>query len=86
MAFVHLEPSTSQFWMKNTLIPLLVAFVGQDGRIIALRDMTPCEVEPRPMYGVHDPFELAIEADPGMVRGARNEVGESVQHRVGDPP
>jgi uncharacterized membrane protein (UPF0127 family) len=51
--------------MKNTLIPLLVAFVGQDGRIIALRDMTPCEVEPCPMYGVHDPFELAIEANRG---------------------
>jgi uncharacterized membrane protein (UPF0127 family) len=28
-------------WMKNTLIPLSVAFIGDDGRIINIEDMQP---------------------------------------------
>ena len=41
MLFVF-EASESQcFWMKNTLLPLTAAFVGDDGTIINLEDMKP---------------------------------------------
>ena len=33
MIFVYDEPSYLSFWMKNTLIPLSIAFVEADGRI-----------------------------------------------------
>ena len=65
MAFVWTEPTTSEFWMKNTLIPLSVAFVGEDGRIVTIRDMQPCTADPCPMYGATDPYVLAIEANLG---------------------
>src|SRR5439155_1590576 len=42
MAFVFNQPVTDRFWMKDTLIPLSVAFVGEDGRVISLSDMDPC--------------------------------------------
>ena len=34
MAFVFDEPVDSTFWMKDTLIPLSIAFVDENGRVI----------------------------------------------------
>lgn len=41
MLFVFPEPSTQCFWMRNTRIPLSVAFVADDGTIVNLADMKP---------------------------------------------
>ena len=41
MLFVFDQPSTQCFWMKNTLLPLTVAFVADDGTIVNLADMKP---------------------------------------------
>ena len=46
MAFVFEEPVDSTFWMKDTLIPLSIAFVDEDGRVIDVLDMEPCEADP----------------------------------------
>ncbi len=65
MAFVWPEPVGSTFWMKDTLIPLSIAFVDEAGRVIDVLDMQPCESDPCPTYGVDEPYVLAIEANPG---------------------
>jgi uncharacterized membrane protein (UPF0127 family) len=41
MLFVFEAPSTQCFWMRNTLIPLSVAFLGDDGTVVNLADMKP---------------------------------------------
>ena len=41
MLFVFDRPGTQCFWMKNTLIPLQVAFIGDDGTVINLAEMKP---------------------------------------------
>ena len=41
MLFVNSDSSTRCFWMKNTLIPLSIAFVGDDGTIANVADMEP---------------------------------------------
>jgi uncharacterized protein len=41
MLFVFREPAIYSMWMANTEIPLSVAFIGQDGAIINIRDMPP---------------------------------------------
>ena len=41
MLFVFEQPSEQCFWMKNTLLPLTVAFVADDGTIVNLADMKP---------------------------------------------
>ena len=41
MLFVFEQPSQQCFWMKNTLLPLTAAFVGDDGTIVNLEDMKP---------------------------------------------
>jgi uncharacterized membrane protein (UPF0127 family) len=41
MLFVFDYPERQGFWMKNTFIPLSIAFVGADGRIINVDEMQP---------------------------------------------
>ncbi len=41
MLFVFERPAQQCFWMRNTLIPLSVAFVGDDGSVVNIDDMKP---------------------------------------------
>jgi len=41
MLFVNPDRSTRCFWMRNTLIPLTIAFIADDGTIVNLADMQP---------------------------------------------
>lgn len=41
MVFVFDAPSTQCMWMKNTLLPLSVAFIDAEGRIVNIEDMQP---------------------------------------------
>jgi uncharacterized membrane protein (UPF0127 family) len=65
MAFVFGGPVTDRFWMKDTLIPLSVAFVAQDGTIVSVSDMDPCTADPCPTYPASGPYTMAVEANLG---------------------
>jgi len=41
MLFVFERPEPLAFWMKNTYIPLSIAFIDADGRILNVDDMAP---------------------------------------------
>jgi len=41
MLFVFETPQALVFWMKNTYVPLSIAFIGTDGRILNIEDMAP---------------------------------------------
>lgn len=41
MLFVFETDQVLSFWMKNTLIPLSIAYIAYDGRIIDIKDMYP---------------------------------------------
>jgi hypothetical protein len=41
MLFVFEQPAQQCFWMRNTLIPLSVAFIGDDGSVVNVDDMKP---------------------------------------------
>ena len=41
MLFVFERSEPLTFWMKNTFIPLSIAFIGADGRIVNIEDMKP---------------------------------------------
>ena len=41
MLFVFERDAVQSFWMKNTLIPLSIAFITYDGRIVEIKDMHP---------------------------------------------
>ena len=41
MLFVFEAPQPLGFWMKNTYVPLSIAFADADGRIVNIEDMKP---------------------------------------------
>jgi uncharacterized membrane protein (UPF0127 family) len=41
MLFAFEEPGQQCFWMKNTLLPLSVAFVDDDGSVVNIENMKP---------------------------------------------
>jgi len=41
MLFVYDTKSPLSFWMKNTFIPLSIAFISDERRIVHIEDMTP---------------------------------------------
>ena len=46
MLFVYDKDEAFSFWMKNTLIPLSIAFITSDGRILEIYDMEPGNLSP----------------------------------------
>ena len=82
MVFVFDEPANSTFWMKDTLIPLSIAFVDESSRVIGVRDMQPCEADPCPTYGIDEPYVLAIEANLGWFDRADIEGGDHAELKV----
>ena len=46
MLFVFERDDFQSFWMKDTLIPLSIAFILSDGRIVEIRDMEPGNLNP----------------------------------------
>ena len=75
MVFVWDGPVETTFWMKDTLIPLSIAFVAEGGRILAIHEMTPCEADPCATYGAPAPFSAAVEAPAGWFDSNGIEVG-----------
>ncbi len=41
MLFVFEEKTRTCFWMRNTLIPLSIAFIADDGNIVNIENMHP---------------------------------------------
>lgn len=41
MLFVFEAPSPQCFWMRNTLLPLSIAFIADDGTIVNIEEMQP---------------------------------------------
>jgi uncharacterized protein len=79
MAFVWEEPVVSTFWMKDTVIPLSIAFWDDDGRIVSILDMDPCTEDPCPTYGPDEPFVGAVEVDRGTFERHGVTLGDRVQ-------
>jgi uncharacterized membrane protein (UPF0127 family) len=46
MLFVFDRDQRLAFWMKDTLIPLSIAFIATDGRILEIRSMEPLDLSP----------------------------------------
>lgn len=52
MLFAFEAPQPLAFWMKNTFVPLSIAFIGVDGRILNIEDMAPQTETTHPSKGL----------------------------------
>jgi uncharacterized protein len=65
MVFIFFEESQGGFYMKNTLIPLSIAFFDVEGKILKILDMEPCEADPCEIYDPGVPYMGALEVNQG---------------------
>ncbi len=65
MLFVFDNDIEAGFWMKDTLIPLDVAFFDAEGRAVNRLSMEPCTADPCPTYNAAGPYRFAVEAPAG---------------------
>jgi uncharacterized protein len=84
MAFVWEELVQATFWMRDTRIPLSIAFWDDQGRIISILDMDPCTADPCPSYGPGEPFVGAVEVGRGTFAMRGVAVGDTVELAVAD--
>ncbi len=68
MTFEYESPATGAFWMKNTLIPLDIAFYDGRGRILRILTMQPCRVAACPVYDPKVAYRGALEVNAGSFR------------------
>jgi uncharacterized membrane protein (UPF0127 family) len=75
MLFVFDEPAYQAMWMKNTLIPLSVAFLDGDGVILNVLDMEPQTLDTHQSAG---PAVYAIETNKGWFAQKKLAAGTKV--------
>lgn len=62
MLFIFQQDTQSCFWMKNTYIPLSIAFIDDTGSILNIEDMTPLDERP---VCPHAAYRYALEVNQG---------------------
>jgi uncharacterized membrane protein (UPF0127 family) len=80
MVFLQDTPARREFWMKDTLIPLSIAFWGPDRRIATILDMEPCRTATCPRYDPEIEWVGALEVNQGFF--AEHGVEEGAQVRL----
>lgn len=77
MLFIFQESARHGFWMKDTLIPLDMIWMDQDGKIVTIiADVQPCIADPCPTY---HPIQEAM-----YVLELNGSLAEEFGIRVGD--
>ncbi len=76
MLFVFPQEGYYPFWMKNTYIPLSIAFISREGRIIQIDEMEPLNITPHTPLG-H--ILYALETNKGWFKNKGIKVGDEVR-------
>lgn len=76
--FTH-EKRAQSMWMKNTIIPLDMAFIAADGRIVRIAAMTT----PRSLASISsgEPVSAVLEVAGGRLEALGVDEGDMVTHR-----
>ena len=80
MLFVYPADHQTAFWMKDTWIPLSIAFISADGRILEIQDMEPRSED------LHQPaqaYRNALEVNRGFFENNGVKAGDRVELQLG---
>jgi hypothetical protein len=81
MLFRFPADTTTAFWMKDTLLPLSIAWFDADGAFVSSTDMPPCPAGTGtcPSYPAARPYRLALEVPLGGLEPLGLETGSSLR-------
>ena len=80
MLFISPDHHNWTLWMKDTYIPLSVAFLDDSGQIINLQNMTPMQTEK--IYYSSQPVKYALEVNQGWFDAHQIEIGDTVEMKL----
>ena len=80
MIFAWEEDVHYGFYMKNTLIPLSIAFIDTNGIVQEILEMEPCSGDPCPNYTPAQPYRGALEVNQGMFAEWGIEAGDLITY------
>lgn len=83
MIFVYPVPEVTAMWMKNTRVPLSVAFIDAKGRILNIEDMEPFTEDAHASRG---PAAYSLEVNRGWFAKRGIRAGDRVEGLSGLPP
>lgn len=87
MLFIYPQPRVMDFCMRQCLIPLDIAFIGPDMRVLKTCTM---EVEPygfdTKLYSSVVPAQYALEVPKGALSAGGVQVGDKVEFSSNMPP
>lgn len=79
MIFVYDKPRNLAFWMKNTLIPLDIIYIGENYRVVSIaKNAQPCENDPCKSYSSNVEAQYVLEINGGLSDEYGIEVGDKV--------
>lgn len=82
MLFVYSEPKALEFWMKDTRIPLALAFIDTDRRITEIHRLTPDMGEQTIRSAEPAPF--ALETNPDWFDANGVSIGDALEFHLPD--
>jgi len=77
MLFVFSYSTRQTFWMKNTIIPLDLAYIDSNGKVVSIHTMVPLD-ERRDQYPPGAPYRYAIEVNAGLFERIGLALGDAV--------
>lgn len=78
MVFEFPAITSTAFWMKDTVIPLDIAFWNAAGTIIDVNTMQPCAQDPCPLYVAGAAYAASVEVAGGLLERAGVQPGDHV--------
>ena len=76
MVFLFGAPATVCMWMKNTYVPLSVAFIDEHGKIVNIEDMQPQTTD---SHCAKKPIRYALEMNQGWFRQKNIKPGSTIE-------
>ena len=82
MVFLYRGAHRGGYWMKDTLIPLDIAFADAGGKILRIFTMQPCRRDPCRIYDPKVAYRSALEVNAGSFRRWRVRAGDRIAVRA----
>ena len=90
MLFVFADLTREGFWMKNTLIPLSIAFLDNRWQVVGIFDMrvapNPADPPPGDLWAPTKSYRYALEVNQGFFKAHGLDGRAQVRFTPSDPP
>lgn len=79
MLFVFSQPGNVNFWMKDTKIPLSIAFIDSNGKILDVQDM---QAESEELHSPGQNYQYALEVGLGWFGKVKVKAGDIIKFQL----